>query len=46
METDTIKERWSEYIHELYDSSRDEIMELNDEGPEIMKEEVEYALKK
>jgi len=48
MEEEKIRERWTEYIKELYDANRDENMQLdhNNEGPKIMEEEVRHALKK
>lgn len=48
MEKDKIRERWSEYIHALYNSNKDNAfeIELNDEGPEILKDEVRHAMKK
>ena len=51
MERNKIKEGWSEYIQEqyiIYDSNSDEnlTMKVHDEGPEILKEDVQYALRK
>lgn len=48
MEKEKIRTRWCEYIAELYGSERDEEFEphYNNEGPQIMKEEVKNALKK
>ena len=49
MERDKIKERWSEYIQELYDGSRDENLTMEYQqrrDQKLMKEEVRYALKK
>ena len=48
MEKDKIRERWTECIQDLYNSNRDEEFQVEclDEGPDIMMEEVRYALKK
>ena len=46
MESDEIKARWEEYIKELYDDTREEIVcQRNNEGPEILKEEIRKAMK-
>ena len=43
---DDISERWVEYISELYNDDRDAKPDMEDlSGPEIMKEEVEAAIK-
>ena len=48
MEKDKIRERWTEYIQDLYNSDRGDGFEAEclDELPDIMTEEVRYALKK
>lgn len=48
MEKEKIRERWTEYIHDLYNSNRDEDFEIeyNGEGEAIMVDEVRHALKK
>ena len=48
MEKDKIRQRWTEYIGELYDADRDENFEIayDSGGPEIMECEVRHALKK
>ena len=48
MEKEKIKERWIEYIGELYNSQRNEhfIFNNNGEGPPILKDEVRYAMNK
>jgi hypothetical protein len=48
MEKDKIRERWTEYIQELYNSERDDnvTVEYNEEWAAILAEEVTSALKK
>ncbi|MEE4247418.1 MAG: hypothetical protein V2I33_18570 [Kangiellaceae bacterium] len=48
MEKDKIRERWTEYIQELYNSERDDnvTVEYNEEWADILAEEVINALKK
>ena len=49
MEKEKILERWEEYIKDLYgDNERNEHFRIrtNSEGPQILKSEVEYAMKK
>ena len=47
METEEVKRRWCEYITELFMDERPENLNINfnDEGPPIMKEEVQAAIK-
>ena len=46
MESDEIKARWEEYIKELHDDIREEIVcQTNNEGPEILKEDIRKAMK-
>ncbi|RUS80216.1 hypothetical protein EGW08_012012 [Elysia chlorotica] len=45
-EQDKIKARWVEYVGDLFDDARPEKPTMpNEEGPPIMREEVEYALR-
>ena len=49
MEKENILERWEEYIKDLYaDNERNEHFRIrtNSEGPQILKSEVEYAMKR
>ena len=48
METEEVMERWEEYIRELFDDDRIENLEvrINEEGPSIIKDEVENAIRK
>ncbi|GFN80528.1 hypothetical protein PoB_000703400 [Plakobranchus ocellatus] len=48
MEKKEILNRWSEYVEDLYEDDRCKkpIIEKNIEGPTILKEEVEAAIKK
>ena len=48
MDIEDVKARWNEYVSELYHDDRPEendIEIVNDEGPEIMRSEVEAAIK-
>ena len=48
MDIEEVKARWNEYVSELYHDDRPEendIEIVNDEGPEIMRSEVEAAIK-
>ena len=46
MESDEIKARWEEYIKELYNDIRKEIVcQTNNEGSKILKEEIRKAMK-
>ena len=46
MDSAEVKARWEEYIEELYDDTREQIVyETNNEGPEILKEEIRKAMK-
>ena len=48
MDIEDVKTRWNEYVSELYHDVRPEENEIeivNDEGPEIMRSEVEAAIK-
>ena len=47
MEIEDVKERWSEYIEDLFRDQRPDSLNLslNDEGPGIMNEEVRLAVK-
>ena len=45
MDSAEVKARWEEYIKELYDDTREQIVcETNNEGPEILKEEIRKAM--
>ena len=48
MEAEDVKERWTEYIGELFDDDRPEHLEVrnNEEGPPILRAEVENAFEK
>ncbi|GFS06668.1 hypothetical protein ElyMa_006550700 [Elysia marginata] len=49
IEKDKIRERWTEYIHELFDDNRKHdhnVMKRNFAGPPIMKDEVRAAIRK
>ena len=47
MEMDEVKERWNEYIQELFRDQRPETLNLstNDDGPTILKSEVKCAMR-
>ena len=46
MDSAEVKAGWEEYIKELYDDTREQIVcETNNEGPEILKEEIRKAMK-
>ena len=47
MEAEEVKERWSEYIRELFNDDRPEQLNLNfnEDGPAILRAEVEHAIK-
>ena len=45
MDSAKVKASWEEYIKELYDDTREQIdCETNNEGPEILKEEIRKAM--
>ena len=45
MEMDDILKRWTEYIKEIYNDEQEVInLELDVQGPEIMKEEIRAAM--
>ena len=48
MEKDKIIERWTEYIQELFEDDREAMPQIRKtmEGPEILKDEVRFAIKK
>ena len=47
MEVEDILKRWTEYIKELYEDEQEVIhLELDEQGPEIMKEEIRAAVNK